>query len=166
MAINTISSKVTRQIFNKSSSCILFHKSAFKSTTDCLHILNKYNNQSPDAYKYLSLIKTSLYFQQSVKFSINCSTRFNSENTNKNVNLNNVELLSLKTAVKYGLFVLVGVVGGVVTGYWLMLDQSKIGYDNETKRTIKYEANKLVRFFFLKIYFFLNSSNFFFRLRR
>jgi hypothetical protein len=163
MAINTISSKATRQIFNKPSACsILFNKSdAFKrlKSTTCLHVLNT-NNLLPEAYKYLSSIKSSTNFQQSAQFSINYSSRFqqsNSSSSNSNENTKNEndqvnhQLLSFKSAIKYGLFVLVGAVGGVITGYWLMLDQSKIGYDNETKRTIKYEPTKLVNIVFLFI---------------
>jgi hypothetical protein len=151
MAINTISSKATRQIFSKSS-VIFNNNSAFKrlKSNSCLNVLNK-NSLLPEAYKYLSFIKSNTNFQQSAKFSINYSTKFqqsNSSNSSENVK-NQVQLVTLKIAVKYGLFVLIGVVGGVITGYWLMLDQFKIGYDNETKRTIKYEPTKLVSDFVL-----------------
>lgn len=143
MGIFIDSSKITLQLIYKNArnqplllvKSHLFHNIKLKST----RLVPKQN----------STHSCSLLLNTSNKFSTNLArlTNTNSQPKHSTDSLpNSVKLVSFQKLIKYGLFALVGAIGGVFTGYWLMLDQSKLGSNNETHRylTNRFEATKLV----------------------
>ena len=75
-------------------------------------------------------------------------TQIRSQQTNAN---NNEELARkplIKTSFLYSLSVAMGGIFGILTGYWLMTDESQIENDNESIRaTNVYESTRVVSIF-------------------
>ncbi len=75
-------------------------------------------------------------------------TQIRSQQTNAN---NNEELARkplIKTSFLYSLSVAMGGIFGILTGYWLMTDESQIENDNESIRATKvYESTRVVSIF-------------------
>ncbi len=75
-------------------------------------------------------------------------TQIRSQQTNAN---NNEELTRkplIKTSFLYSLSVAMGGIFGILTGYWLMTDESQIENDNESIRaTNVYESTRVVSIF-------------------
>ena len=72
-------------------------------------------------------------------------TQIRSQQTNANNNEELTQKPLIKTSFLYSLSVAMGGIFGVLTGYWLMTDESQIENDNESIRaTNVYESTKVV----------------------
>ena len=117
--------------------------------------ISKFSNKSSilslaQRGNYLNLEKIGqiLKNERSKQYScqiIATQIRYQSQQTNTNNNESIKKKPFLRTSILYSLSIIMGGLLGILTGYWLMSDESQIENDNESVRSKNvYESTKVV----------------------